>query len=208
MSAYKFALVQRTDIKVKPYWVWMVETNEHFSNFLNHRRDFLTKEYFGAKHAIETFHHFSTGTEYAVNFALDSYDQRNTDPLKERKSIIDDSRVLGETFINPIIAMWANRTCPLAVNPTAGFCPMSPSLFKILKTKESDVLDMPFELYDETDIKITRWPDGSHYYAKIDSIDVVVKGDVKWNTYDEAEKHAKEYMKTLNEKYVSELQNA
>lgn len=43
------------------------------------------------------------------------------------------------------------------------------------------------------DIKVFQWPFGKHYYAKYKGEDVVVKGEQKWNTYEEAYKKALEY---------------
>lgn len=45
----------------------------------------------------------------------------------------------------------------------------------------------------EADIKITRWQDGNHFYAKYKGIDVVVDGEQKWSTYRQAYEKAIEY---------------
>jgi len=50
---------------------------------------------------------------------------------------------------------------------------------------------------DNYEIKISKWPGGKHWYAKIGNIDVVVNGNQKWNTYELAEKNAKEFLKTI-----------
>lgn len=57
---------------------------------------------------------------------------------------------------------------------------------------ESDTLVYPE--YAESDIKITKWPSGSHFYAKIGNMDVIDKdGNQKWNT------HKRAYEVALNE---------
>jgi len=53
------------------------------------------------------------------------------------------------------------------------------------------------EIYTEKDIRLMRFPDGHHWYAKISNIDVVVDGNMKWNSRWVAKKNAKEYLKTL-----------
>lgn len=40
---------------------------------------------------------------------------------------------------------------------------------------------------EKNEINITRWPDGNHFYATINGKDIQDnKGNVKWNTYEEA----------------------
>lgn len=57
-------------------------------------------------------------------------------------------------------------------------------------------IHLPF--YTESDIRVKRFREGEHYYAKIDYIDVVDKeGCQKWDTFNEAYSAAKEYLKTL-----------
>lgn len=51
--------------------------------------------------------------------------------------------------------------------------------------------------YTKDDIKVSRWPDGSHWYAKIGYIDVVVDGEHKWNARWEAQSKAEQFLKTL-----------
>ena len=69
--------------------------------------------------------------------------------------------------------------------------------YEITETKVMDKLSYP--AYSVEDIKIIRWPNGKHYYAKIGNIDVVDKyGKCKWNTSAMAQKKAEEFVKTLN----------
>lgn len=46
-------------------------------------------------------------------------------------------------------------------------------------------------------IKISRWQDGTHYYAQVDGEDVVVDGRCKWDTYAQAMKAAKQFIGRL-----------
>ena len=55
--------------------------------------------------------------------------------------------------------------------------------------KESDRLVFP-----GSTIKILQWPKGIHWYAKIGHVDIVVDGEQKWNTREQAEKAAQEYL--------------
>jgi len=60
---------------------------------------------------------------------------------------------------------------------------------------EQDSILYPF--YTEKDINIMKYRGGNHYYVKIGFFDVVVDGEQKWNTVDEAKEKALEYLKTL-----------
>ena len=55
--------------------------------------------------------------------------------------------------------------------------------------------DLVFPEFTEKDIKIERFPDGQHYYAYVGSSQVRDGDVLKWDTYDEAYRHAKEYIK-------------
>jgi len=58
--------------------------------------------------------------------------------------------------------------------------------------------EMIYPNYSEENISITKWEGGRHYYATIGNMTVVDKdGNQKWNSHNEAMKHAKEYLKTF-----------
>ncbi|MDE1971404.1 MAG: hypothetical protein KGI50_07565 [Patescibacteria group bacterium] len=52
-----------------------------------------------------------------------------------------------------------------------------------------------WKLPDNNDIKITKWPGGNHYYAKVGSQEVVVNGIKKWNSEAMARMKAREFIK-------------
>jgi len=51
--------------------------------------------------------------------------------------------------------------------------------------------------YTESDIKILKYANGVHWYAKIRNLDVVIDGEQKWNAKWVAQQKAKEYLNTL-----------
>ena len=51
--------------------------------------------------------------------------------------------------------------------------------------------------YSIDDIIIKQWKGGTHWYAKIDNIDVVIDGEQKWNAMWVAKEKAIEFLKTL-----------
>jgi len=47
--------------------------------------------------------------------------------------------------------------------------------------------------FEEKKIRISQWPNGKHYYAKYDGVDVEIDGVIKWKTYKDAYKAAIEF---------------
>jgi len=70
------------------------------------------------------------------------------------------------------------------------------SYFTIPLNTEIEIISEK-ENYTEDDIKLLRWEGGSHWYAKISSIDVVINNKQKWNSKIVAHKKAKEFLKQL-----------
>lgn len=76
----------------------------------------------------------------------------------------------------------------IAINSKGGF-------FELCEGDEIEIKTK----YDESDIKISRWTGGVHYYAKIGHIDVVdSNNDIKWNTYKRAREVALEVLKNYS----------
>lgn len=72
-----------------------------------------------------------------------------------------------------------------------------PDNCEIVETIESDILEYPNQ-YTEKDIRIIKYENGKHYYAKIGMIEVVDDdGSRKWNTYKYAYDIAIDYLKKL-----------
>lgn len=73
----------------------------------------------------------------------------------------------------------------------------SPELAEIAETAENDRLVYPgYNKPTIDDIKFIQWENGTHWYAKLGSIDIVdKKGNQKWNSRSEAEKVASEWLK-------------
>jgi hypothetical protein len=66
---------------------------------------------------------------------------------------------------------------------------------KILKTVETENFKFPDILYTESDIKISKFQGGRHFYAKVGGFEVVDEsGDSKWNTEKYAYSVAKKFL--------------
>jgi hypothetical protein len=78
----------------------------------------------------------------------------------------------------------------IAVNHNGGYFPI-PNDAKITYCKNKK--------YQASEIRITKYPNGQHYYATIRDVEVIDEyGDKKWNTEMYAYQHAKEFIKKLN----------
>lgn len=77
----------------------------------------------------------------------------------------------------------------IAINSRGGY-------FQLSKKDKIHYIDE--KQYTESDISITKWQGGKHYYAKIGKITVVDSdGCIKWNTYDYAYAVAKNFLSNL-----------
>jgi len=56
------------------------------------------------------------------------------------------------------------------------------------------------EKYTRDDIKVSRWPGGVHWYAKVSTIDVIIDDEQKWGAKWVAQKKAEEFLENLQNK--------
>ena len=81
------------------------------------------------------------------------------------------------------------------INKCGGFMPSLAPDYTIHETATSE--EFVFPAYTEADIKISRWPNGVHYYARIAHMDVRIDGEMKWKTYDLAREKAMLFLNKL-----------
>ncbi len=78
----------------------------------------------------------------------------------------------------------------LIINKNGGYFPSKENEFEIIEEIKE---------YKKSDIKISKWIGGKHFYCKIDNIDVVDdKGNVKWNSEEDAEIAGEKFLEKLN----------
>lgn len=83
---------------------------------------------------------------------------------------------------------YVNKGYTIAINSCGGWMLVS----------ENDVLETVSKKYSTSDIKISKFDGGRHYYAMIGNIEVKDKyGDNKWNTHEYAYEVAKEFLRKL-----------
>ena len=83
---------------------------------------------------------------------------------------------------------YVNRGYKLMINNVDGWCFIN----------DDAIINYTDIKYTEKDIKLSKYRYGSHWYAKIDKIDVCIDGVSKWNTEEFARRNAVEFLKTLN----------
>ena len=77
-----------------------------------------------------------------------------------------------------------NSCGKIFLRENGSYC-INQSSFTIINTIIKD--DIKYPNYTKSDIKVSQWKNGTHYYAKIGNMDIVNKnGNQKWNSYDEA----------------------
>jgi hypothetical protein len=91
-----------------------------------------------------------------------------------------------------------NEGHTLYINKAGGFMPSLGPEYEVKETIISEELIFPE--YTEKDIKIIRWPNGVHYYAKIGCVDVVIDGEMKWKTEERAYEKALVFLKVMKRK--------
>lgn len=52
--------------------------------------------------------------------------------------------------------------------------------------------------FKKSDLKISQFPNGTHYYAKVGNVEVRNGDEIKWNSYEEAYKAAMEVLGEIN----------
>jgi hypothetical protein len=80
----------------------------------------------------------------------------------------------------------------LLINQQGGFMFLDDS-WRVLETQESDIYMFPAP--DVAAVKITQWPNGTHYYASVNGARVVVNGVEKWDSHEAAQQAAKKFIK-------------
>jgi len=87
--------------------------------------------------------------------------------------------------------MYLSEGKKLAINPYNNV-----SYFTLSDDAEIEIISEN-EIYTLEDIRVSKWFQGNHWYAKVGLIDVVVDGEMKWNTMEAAQRNAEEFLKSL-----------
>jgi len=203
---FKFIRVRRDDFKEKPImWMLSIETEEHLLEYLTIKNRSVAQAYYSAKKKNDTNVGHYTPQEFAVIVALERYDyETQTLNSAPRKGFIEDLMIVSDTFSKPFIQLFGKEGT-LHVNAVGGFYPAGHVAHTILDTIEKDEFKFPIDTDQSKKlmgegIQVRQWYNGAHFYAKIGDMDVVWKGEQKWDTYDEASKAASAFYESLKVK--------
>jgi hypothetical protein len=83
---------------------------------------------------------------------------------------------------------WVSKGFSIIINQVGGWC---------LLEKDAKIDWIEEKPLSVEDIRILRFKNGTHYYAKIKNIDVVIDGEQKWNSEIEARENAKKFLLEL-----------
>jgi len=172
-------------------WLLVIENIETLEKYMKKRAKNLIGTYYKMRKKKFTGHCFSEN-ELMLETAL-TYGRE-----KPVITFIDDCTCIADKILNIYPEIFLIDGI-IFITENDCIRPIKNIERKILKAKNKEILAWPLkENYTESDISITRWPGGRHYYAKIKNIEVADEnGDSKWNTTEEAKRQAKIFLKTL-----------
>lgn len=78
---------------------------------------------------------------------------------------------------------------PLYINAAGGY---TPNLENVMNRYDSE--DLKWPVFDEDDIRIKKWPGGTHYYAYIGPVQVKDGDMLKWSSESDARMAAMSYV--------------
>jgi len=117
----------------------------------------------------------------------------NTNSKEDCSSILARNSILKMRVVSEQIKCLTEGK-KLLINSKGGY-------FPLCKNDDYNIISNNKIIYSAKDIKISKWPNGKHYYAKIRDIDVVdSSGDMKWNTELKANQVAMFFLRELNSK--------
>ncbi len=196
---FKFAKVKYNYLKGQISWQLLIENIQDLMHYFEIVQPRQVERYFDVKKRLNKKFPPEKFKDVALHLNEQDYGLYASIACKpNRKSIIDDLFILSDTFCKPKInaVLKGNK---LIINAANGWCCLlaGKSGHEILEIIEKDKLVFPY--YSEQDIHVSKWLGGKHYYARIGNTSVIVNGKTKWNTAKEAERNAKEFLKTIKE---------
>ncbi len=164
-------------------WYLLIDNIDSFMRFMDFRSKGLVEKYWKLKGMNKTYvGHLSDKDMIIIEQLLYLYSG-------ERETIVDDCKILDRLLSGyRHIFLEEGR---FVVSPNNAFRHIDET-FKILKTEERKNLIFPTASLK--DIRIIKWPNGTHYYAKIGNQDVCIGGEQKWNTKEKAQIAAEEFL--------------
>lgn len=120
--------------------------------------------------------------------------------VSESEGTKDSIITLTEKALNDIYSAKYNAlidTGKIYVNNNGGFFSHNKYL-EVLDELIIDEKNLIFPEYTEKDIRVKQWDGGKHYYAYVGDFRVERDGKNKWDSFNEAYKHAKSFIYRIN----------
>lgn len=187
---YKFYKVKNKRFdNIESWWVLAINNPEVLVEYTGFKSKELVQSYFKAKEKLVKKYHLG----WEESCMLQVLSNR-----KKRKTVVDDVNILSDEMLSPLVRYYLNGRIPI-VNKNGGYCFLDDEIEVLEKLEKSEMIWPDDNRYG---IRILKWPEGKHYYAKVGNKDVFDDdGNMKWNTKKQAEKWAKKFLKELmNEK--------
>lgn len=172
-------------------WYLVIEDEETLEQYMELRRKGVVVEYMEAKRLLaKNNDHFTSQLQSAIHLTFQC--------KPPTKNIVEDMEIVDDNFIDPYYKIFNDRGI-IYITKVNSICPLT----------KNDIVEIHDEVkckkcvfpeYTAKDIKVTRWPGGKHYYAKIGGVEVEINGKTKWNTAKMAETEAKKFLRNLKRK--------
>lgn len=167
------------------WWVLVINTPQRLVEYQQFKSKRLVESYFKGKKKVKEKQHLN-GEESTMLQTIEN--------TPNRKTVVDDINCISDTMLHPMTKFFLDEKIPL-VNQVGGYRFLD-NRVQVLEELEREEIIFPED--ERLGIKISRWFEGKHYYAKVGQYDVKdEEGNLKWNTAQEAEKQAKKFKKKL-----------
>jgi len=202
----KFVLLENTKLKKLWGWYLLVDSIPVLLDSLKVQAEKIALAYcnmfeikdglyeFEGQKTVEQGARHSTRMEWIANFIVGIACEKKGGRLE----LLDAIAAISDTFTKPKVDLFT-RDGAFYMNQAGGFMPLYKD-YKVVETSIRPKMGFPESVVEgsykrEPNIKISRWPMGTHYYAKVGGQDVKWKGEVKWPTTWEAEEAAAKFAK-------------
>lgn len=185
-------MVTRYDIEVNFKGNWMKHTDVQIVNTLKEYEPYMTELNNKFKVSESEIKNNKTWVGHGHGHLTSIAGMGNMIEKKEdREPMLHNLKMLHGTVVaNQMSDLLDGKI--LIINKRGGY-------FRLKSKDEYRIIKKSNTQYSEDSIRINKWWGGVHYYAKIDTIDVIDdNGDIKWNTAERAREIAMQYLAKLN----------
>lgn len=179
---YRFVKIKDTRLQQKNIWPWVLLCDDSFTLIKHTEKYMATSIEDGIKDIFSNDRNdISSNWGKSIQQYLD---------IKGGSPVDISITLENKVFQGKQRCLELNHTLLLRSN--GSYSVLTDDL-EIINTIEKE--KMVYPSYSESDIKISQWPGGNHYYAKIGEMEVSDNsGNIKWNTSKQAYEIALSYL--------------